>query len=351
MTDKKQKKRSWWKLVPGFAVSLFFLWRTLRGIHYATFREMHFVHPQWIGILFAAMAVGYTVRIYRWWIMLRATGEVRFGACSRILLTSFAANNVLPFRIGDFLRVFAYASDLGTSPSTILSTVILERLLDVFTLLLFLACSLMGAGEFLPPIHMFGHTFSVLHFVEPLVGLVFAAVMVMLFGAVPLEKLLRAALKKAPQGKLVSKVEESLLMAFGAVTKLTFFNKLLLLVTSLVAWTCEGFIFVAAARALSLVSGTRGPWLALSLSNLSYLIPSSPGAVGPFEYFCKISMTSQGAPSDQAGLFGLLVHVVVLFTITLAGGIAFLVHRSQRPHGSLLQDVEALPAEMPHQQF
>ena len=51
-------------------------------------------------------------------------------------MTSLAANNILPLRIGDIMRVFTYAGDLGASPSVILSTVILEKLLDIFILVL-----------------------------------------------------------------------------------------------------------------------------------------------------------------------------------------------------------------------
>jgi hypothetical protein len=34
------------------------------------------------------------------------------------------------------MRIFTYAGDLGSSPSIILSTVILEKLLDIFVLVL-----------------------------------------------------------------------------------------------------------------------------------------------------------------------------------------------------------------------
>lgn len=340
--------RSWWKVLPGIAVSAFFLWRTLRGIHYSTFREMHFVAPLWIAIGLGFLCVGYTTRIYRWWVMLQSSGRASFGASGRVLLTSFAANNVLPFRIGDFLRVFAYAGDLNSSSSSILSTVILERLLDVCTLLFLLAAALLGGANGLPTFHVFGRNLDTLHFVEPLLAIVTVAVILMLFCARLLQRLLQRLMKMLPAGGFVTKLENWLLMAFEAVIKMPIGAKLVLLVTSLVAWLCEGMIFVSAARLLGLESGPRGPWLALSLSNLSYLIPSSPGAIGTFEYFSKLGMTSQGAQPDVAALFGLLVHVVVLFTITAAGGVAFLLHRSHtEKHKSLIEELEQLPTELP----
>src|SRR5207244_9302082 len=63
-----------------------------------------------------------------WTRMMRSTGA-RFRVCARVLMTSLAANNILPLRIGDIMRVFTYAGNLGAAPSVILSTVILEKLL------------------------------------------------------------------------------------------------------------------------------------------------------------------------------------------------------------------------------
>ena len=76
--------------------------------------------------------------------MMRSVGS-SFAVCARVLMTSFAANNILPLRIGDIMRVFTYANDLGASPPVILSTVILEKLLDIFVLVL-LFVSFMGPG-------------------------------------------------------------------------------------------------------------------------------------------------------------------------------------------------------------
>ncbi len=65
------------------------------------------------------------------------------SACaSRVFLTSLAANNMLPLRIGDVMRIFTYAADLNATPSMILSTVILEKLLDMFSLVVLLVVTL-----------------------------------------------------------------------------------------------------------------------------------------------------------------------------------------------------------------
>ena len=345
----KNRKRELWKLIPGFAISAFFLWRTIKGIHYDDLRSLHVVHPVWIAVLTVFLLGSYTLRIYRWWFMLRRSGAAGFGVCSRVLLTSFAANNVLPFRIGDFLRVFSYAGDLHASSSTILSTVILERLLDIFTLLLILVTLLLGASHALPPVMVRGHEWNVLHFAEPVLLLCALGLMVLLFGAPLLQRVVEAVVRRMPHGARTEKLQRWALLLFDAVLKLSFAGRLLLLVSSVVIWLCEGMIFVSLARMLAIAVLPRGPWLAVALSNLGFLIPSSPGAIGVYENFCKAAMTSQGAAPGISGIYGILVHVVVFFSVTIAGGVAFLAHRMARGAASrpLRADLADLPLELP----
>ena len=291
----------------------------------------------------------YTGRIYRWWFMLRRSGAASFGVCSRVLLTSFAANNVLPFRIGDFLRVFTYAGDLNASSSTILSTVILERLLDIFTLLAFLVALLLGTAHALPPVMVRGHELNVLHFAEPVLLLCALGLALLLFGAPLLQRFVEAVVRRMPSGARTEKLQRWALLLFDAVLKLSFAGRLLLLASSVAIWLCEGMIFVSLARMLDISVLQRGPWLAVALSNLGFLIPSSPGAIGVYENFCKLAMTSQGAAPGVAGIYGILVHVVVFFSVTVAGGVAFLAHRMARGPASrpLRADLADLPRQMP----
>src|ERR1700738_792917 len=121
------------KTLPGILISLYFLWYTFHKISFAEVRALRPVQPAWIAGVVLFTVGSYTLRCVRWTLMMRSTGA-RFGVCARVLMTSLAANNILPLRIGDIMRVFTYAGDLGANPSVILSTVILEKLLDIFVL-------------------------------------------------------------------------------------------------------------------------------------------------------------------------------------------------------------------------
>ena len=330
------RKRNLLKTIPGLAISAFFLWYTFKGISFAQIRSLRVVAPLWILGVLVFTGGSYTLRCVRWTRMMRSTGA-KFRVCARVLMTSLAANNILPLRIGDIMRVFTYAGDLGAAPSVILSTVILEKLLDIFVLVL-LFVTFMG-----PNVAPHSRQLAEVLLTVSSVGL-----LVLLVGARLLETLFRKLFAVLPQHALLAKLENALLLAVGCIREIGVAGSLLLLVQSFVIWGCEGMIFVSAARAVGLATDAIGPWQAVSVANLSYMIPSSPGAIGTFEWAVKTALVIHGAPDGTAALFGLTLHAWLLVSVTGAGGIIFLLHRARiHNHTPLLQEIETLPEQLP----
>lgn len=324
------------RTLPGVIISAFFLWYTFKGISFEQIRAVRMEHPGWIAGVIGFTAGSYTLRCVRWTRMMQSTGA-KFSVCARVLMTSLAANNILPLRIGDIMRVFTYASDLGASPSVVLSTVILEKLLDIFVLVLLFVC-FMGPGV----------TPHSRQMAEGLLAVSTVGLVVLLVGARTLEGMFRRLFARLPQSPKLAKVENWLLLALGCIREIGVAGSLLLLVQSATIWACEGMIFVSAARLIGLVTDRIGPWQAVSVANLSYLIPSSPGAIGTFEWAVKTSLTSHGAAKAAAALYGLALHAWLLISVTGAGGIMFLIHRARiHNHTLLLVEIETLRAELP----
>ena len=105
-------------------------------------------------------------------------------------------------------------------------------------------------------------------------------------------------------------------------------------------------IFVSAARAVGLITDPVGPWQAVSVANLSYLIPSSPGAIGTFEWAVKTSLMSHGALEAPSALFGLALHAWLLISVTGAGGIILpgASYADPQSHASTAGDRDTAPA-------
>jgi uncharacterized membrane protein YbhN (UPF0104 family) len=344
MSATATSNRNLLKTIPGLLISAFFLWYTFRGISFAHMLALRAVHPAWIlgvvGFTFASHAL----RCVRWSQMMpRGSRSIRahFLVCARVLITSLAANNILPLRIGDVMRIFTYAGDLGSSPSIILSTVILEKLLDIFVLVLMFVTTVGRVAT--PHLRLIANIALAISAIGLLVLLVAARSL-----QAPIQRLftrLPANPKLAP--KLI-KIERWITLALDATGRLGVTGSLLLLFQTVIIWTCEGMIFASAIFLLGLPVDRIAPWLAVSFANLSYLIPSSPGAIGPFELAVKTALVNHGASMSQAAVFGLAIHAWMLVSVTGAGGIIFLTHRIRiHNHRPLFVEIEELPTELP----
>jgi len=336
------------KTLPGLLISAFFLWWTfirksklgVRPVNLDDFRNIHLIAPMWIAGVVLFSVAGYTVRSYRSWFMLRSV-KARFYDCARVFMTSLAANNILPLRIGDVMRIFTYSGDLNATPSIIMSTVLLEKLLDVLTLGLMFVIAMQSGYRVEPHLRLVA---------EVCVALSFTGVLVLVLGARTLEAPVKRLFARTSNEKL-AKVEHWILLAINCIRQIGVPGTLWLVAVSFVAWICEGMLYLSGARLVGLRTDWAGPWAAVSQANLSFLIPSSPGGIGPFEWACKDALIKHmpaGTNLAAASIFGLLIHAWLLVTITSVGGAMFFVHRlHQAKRKTLLEEIDTLPAELP----
>ena len=344
----RERRLSLLKMLPGLLISAFFLWFTfvkknkqgLRPVNLDDFKAIHFVSPAWIAGVVFFCAAGYTVRSYRSWFMLRSV-KAKFYDCARVFMTSLAANNILPLRIGDVMRIFTYSADLNATPSIIMSTVLLEKLLDVLTLGLMFVVAMQSGYRVEPHLRVVA---------EVCVGLSFTGVLVLVFGARTLEAPIKRLFAKTQNAKL-AKVEHWIVLALDCIRQIGVAGTLWLVVVSFVAWMCEGLLYLSGGELLGLRTDWAGPWAAVAQANLSFLIPSSPGGIGPFEWACKDALLKHMPKGENVGLasiFGLLIHAWLLVAITAVGGGMLLMHRlHQARERSLMEEIETLPVELP----
>jgi hypothetical protein len=78
---------------------------------------------------------GFGLRALRWRYFIQAGRPLSMDSLFSATMIGFMANNVLPFRLGEFVRPWALARREGLSKTTLLATVVVERAVDMLTLL------------------------------------------------------------------------------------------------------------------------------------------------------------------------------------------------------------------------
>jgi uncharacterized protein (TIRG00374 family) len=75
------------------------------------------------------------IRSERWRFLLRNLRRFKTGQLFPSVMIGFMANNILPARLGEFVRAYSLGITSGESRSSIFATVVIERILDSLSLL------------------------------------------------------------------------------------------------------------------------------------------------------------------------------------------------------------------------
>jgi glycosyltransferase 2 family protein len=310
------------RLIVGIILAVTFLRLMFKHI---TFDEVKKSFNQ-ANLFFLSMALlsvmfGYSCRVQRWRIMLMQDNEtLQWKNCVGPLVASVAANNVLPLRAGDILRAFYFNKKLGVTASTSLTTLFLERLLDLLMVISFLGFSvvyfkidsnhLIGLGG------RFFITSGILILIILLFPNVFKPIILNVFNRI--EKIFPVVGKKIVDQ--IHKIFDILEYASGKKVMSQ------LIIWSFLAWINEGMVFWFVAISLSSISHPLGAWIALPIGTLATVIPSMPGYVGTFDFFTAHAMSAIGNTMPSSIAYALLIHALLWLPLTLLGGIYLLIN-------------------------
>jgi uncharacterized protein (TIRG00374 family) len=300
------------RLAVGLAISALFIWALFSRVPLDRVgAALSQLRPSFVFAALGALAVAYALRCQRWAMMLRCLGaEVGFADAAIPLMSCVALNNVLPLRAGDVVRIVAFRRLTKVGPSMQLGSLVLERLLDVATLMAILGAVLaLSRVTSLQPALRAG--------LGVMAGATVAAVALFLAAPAPIRLIVRAAETRLPKLRAPG---ESLLRLSEAITALSRPAQLARLAgVSLAAWLCEGAAYVAIARSLGVEHSLPAGLTALGLGTLATSIPSSPGYVGTFHYFAALALSQFGAAPALAAAYALLIHALLWLSTTTVG--------------------------------
>ena len=132
------------KLILGIAVSVVCVWVSMHDVKlsevWSALRRAH-----WWGFVAVMLGtlLGFWIRAVRWRSLIASPRRLSTDSLFSATMIGFMANNVLPFRLGEFVRPWALARREKLSKTTLLATIVVERAVDMLTLLAILGISLM----------------------------------------------------------------------------------------------------------------------------------------------------------------------------------------------------------------
>jgi len=275
-----------------------------------------------IGPLLAAVALAtltYPMRLVRWRLLLRDVdgGALPAAPLWHAVAIGFMANNILPFRAGELVRLLAATRLAGARFSAVLSSVAVERVLDGLTVVALLSIYLL-ASDLPPDVSVGGVSLRHAAQVSGILGAVAltAALLVVVF-PLAAERVIRRVL---PAGRfaerLVSLIEgirhglmvlRSPALLAGSV------------LWSIIIWVTNALAFFVAFKAFGIPVGFLGALLLQGVLVFGISVQLTPGFLGQFEAAMVAGLALFRVPAGLASSYAIAYHATTFLPIILLG--------------------------------
>jgi uncharacterized protein (TIRG00374 family) len=252
------------------------------------------------------------LRSIRWQRLVEPIHHVRFLPITGYLLIGYLANNVLPARLGELIRVHYLGDREGISRAAALGTVVVERVVDLVAVVAIAAVALLVLS-------VRGVVANAILVGAAVAGLL---LIVLALGIVahrlPGMDRIAALVERYPR---VRDLARSLQGGLAVASRPRTLGEALL--ASAASWTMAVLAFAAVGQAIGVELSIGQAALIASGVALASAVPAGPSNLGTFEFAAVEIGKAIGVPADPAFALALLVHATILVVTSLGGAIAF----------------------------
>jgi uncharacterized protein (TIRG00374 family) len=280
------------------------LWRVANDILRA--------RPEWLALSLGTMFVNLAIRSLRWRYLLEPLGPTSFGNAFKATAVGFAASSLLPARAGEVIRPYFLArhakSSEHMSATGAFATIVLERLLDILTVVGLLASYVFAFG------HDVGRAnptaFVGLKWAVATVTAGSAAALVVLFLLAGNPEKLRLVLERLERvlpstlAGLIARIAEKFARGLGAIRRPG--RLIVALAWSVPLWLSIAAGIWAVAVAFQIDLSFTGTFLIVALLVIGVAVPT-PGAVGGFHAAFRYGVVAFFGASDDAAVGAAIV--------------------------------------------
>ena len=320
---KDKRKKNHLKFIIGIFISLVFLFLAFRKVNFIEMQEAFAKANYWYLLpTVIAIFIGHWLRVLRWRILLSPIRRVDQLSLFSSLMIGYMGNFILPARLGEFIRAFVLSRKHPVPTSTVLATIVMERIIDVFSLLL-----IMISVIFVIPLPVWVKQGGLITFA--IVCGLFVFIILLKMYPQYAQKFLKKITKPFPDH--VSQKIFGLYQGFidGFVLLSRWYHYGIIIFFSLMIWICYASTFQFLIYAFDLDKLYDLPMIApvvlLVITTLSIVIPSSPGFIGPYHYLCQLSLGLFNVAPTVSLTYAIVMHGIGYIPVLIVGFIFLLI--------------------------
>ena len=311
-----------WKALMGILVSVALLWWLFKDQDLGLiWEQVRAADPLLLLVATIIVVTAYVIRAWRWKLLLDPLApNTRFYSRWAATLIGFMANNILPARMGEFVRAFAISKEEPIPVSGAFGSLVVARFLDGIAVVLLLVVAV-ASPSFPTGVEVFGQSLAV--FVR---GIVFT-LLALLVGITVLVVWPAAArwtvghvgrVLPAPWGDRLAKMTDHFLDGLSVLRDPVLFAKAMFL--SMVHWMYYGYSFLLGMRAFDIDLGYGAALFTQSMVAFGAAIPSAPGFFGTWHAAARVALVDAYGVAEPAALaFATSYHLIGFLPITILG--------------------------------
>ncbi|HTP11389.1 MAG TPA: lysylphosphatidylglycerol synthase transmembrane domain-containing protein [Anaerolineae bacterium] len=331
-----------WQFWLGIAISAGFLIWALLGLDLQkVYGYLQHGNYLWLIPSVAVYFLAVLVRTWRWDYLLRPLKRISIKRLFPVVVIGYMGNNIFPFRIGELLRAYVLKRNEDVSISSSLATIVVERIFDGLTMLLFVFIALPTVPSLpaeLRAIVVFGGVL----FLGALVVFLFMAAKPTVAARIynPLIDLL---LPEKYGSKLRGFIERFML---GLAALRDVRQVFMIFFTSVLIWLLETVKYWFVMHAFDMQLSFFTLMLMNGIVNLSTTLPAAPGYIGTFDTPGIAVLVAFNVERALATAYTLVLHAALWLPITLLG-FYYMIREGLRwgdlTKASHLQESESTP--------
>jgi glycosyltransferase 2 family protein len=301
------------KLMLGLLLGAILVYLSVRGIRFQdvvegfkTVKYEYLIPPI---IIFTLMQF---LRSWRWGIILSPLEKVDQLSLFSVTCVGFLAIVAIPARLGELARPYLITKKSQIKMSAALGTIFVERIFDSLSVL-----SIFAFVLFFTPLPQWLIKSSAMFFLITMV--IFAAMFLLFVKRDASIGFLNAAFKRLPE-KYSVKLNHLIHYFIDGFAIITDFRRFFYVaVLSALIWLINAAAIYSLFLAFSFTLPIVAAFVLMIVVMIGILIPTAPGFVGNWHYFCILGLSLFGINKTDAFTFAVICHFLSIGIVVLLG--------------------------------
>ena len=303
------------KVIFGILISAVLVYLSVRGINFQDIvPDLKKIQFSYVAFFIIIAILIQWLRSYRWGVILQPLEKIDQLSLFSVTSVGFLAIAAIPARIGELARPYLIAKKSTIKMSSALGTIIVERVLDSFSVLTISVIVL-----FLNDLPSWMIKSSVLLFLLTL--LIFCCIVGLIWRRKTALRIINRILSKLP-GKFANKIDELIhrfIDGFQIIVNIKLLIYLFFLSASI--WLLDVLAIYVLLEAFGFTLPVMASFIVMIILIVGIAVPTAPGFIGSWHFSCILALGLFGIAKPEALSFAIVYHFLSMIIVVILGVI------------------------------